>query len=95
MNIEGIETSAAYRPTAMEVSLPEPPRRDNSEPAQSDPPEAEQKPTSQIQFTADQVSGKMRMQVVDPESGEVVRQVPPEELVAISRMLGLLFDRVA
>lgn len=47
----------------------------------------------------DQVTGAYVARVVNPETGEVVRQLPPEELLRISRnidaMLGVLVDRRA
>ena len=52
-------------------------------------------PDEAIAFKQDQVSGEMLMTLVDPDSGDVVRQIPPEEFIDISRVLGLLFDRVA
>ncbi len=57
-------------------------------------PEVE-KTDSVIQFKKDPVSGNMMMSLVDPKSGDVIRQIPKQELVDISRVLGLLFDRVA
>ena len=103
MSIDGVQMSPAvpvapaYRPAeqSFDVNLPEPAQ---SEASQQDPPEASmpvKKSNEVIQFSADAVSGKMMMKVVDPESGETVRQIPPEDMVAISRVLGLLFDRVA
>ncbi len=42
---------------------------------------------SKIQFVADQASGKMVIKVIDSISEEVIRQIPSEEMLAISRAL--------
>ena len=42
----------------------------------------------QLQFTVDEDSGRTIITVIDRESGKIVRQIPPEELLQIS-------DRVA
>jgi len=38
-------------------------------------------------FRVDEASGRVVIQVVDGESGEVLRQIPPEELLAMARLL--------
>lgn len=47
-----------------------------------------------LQFRIDQSSGKAIAQVIDTETGDVVRQIPSEEMVAIAkamdRMQGLM-----
>ncbi|MFN7753945.1 MAG: flagellar protein FlaG [Pseudomonadota bacterium] len=49
---------------------------------------------SRLQFVADDSSGQMVVRVMDSESNEVIRQIPSEEMLAISqaieRMQGLL-----
>jgi flagellar protein FlaG len=90
MQVEATQSGSAYQPGEL-------PFDSASSPQESEPPAppAEEKKSSVIQFREDKVSGRMMMTLVDAESGEVVRQIPPEELVDISRVLGLLFDRVA
>lgn len=51
---------------------------------------------SRLQFVADETSGQMIVRVVDAESNELIRQIPSEEMLAISRaierMQGLLIQ---
>lgn len=51
-------------------------------------------------FRVDEETDKVVVTVVDPESGEVIRQIPSEEVMAVARALnqvqqGLLFDAKA
>jgi flagellar protein FlaG len=50
-----------------------------------------------LQFKEDKETGIQVVQVIDPDSGEVVRQIPPEEILNITRALrdlkGLLVSR--
>ena len=52
-----------------------------------------------LHFTIDDESGKTIIKVMDPESGEMIRQIPSEELLAIARTLqqaqGLLLNAKA
>ena len=52
-----------------------------------------------LSFLLDKETGDLSIQVVDKNSGEVIREIPPEELVAFSRrfreMLGLFVDEQA
>ena len=52
-----------------------------------------------LRFSVDDSTGKTVVRVVDTSTGEVIRQVPSEELLAISRSIdrlqGLLFDQQA
>ena len=52
-----------------------------------------------LHFTIDDESGKTIVKVMDPESGEMIRQIPSEELLAIARTLqqaqGLLLNAKA
>jgi flagellar protein FlaG len=48
-----------------------------------------------IQFVNDQKSGRVLIQVVQPDSGEVIRQIPSEEELAITQTLGLVLDKIA
>ena len=92
MQVEGVQGGSAFQPPELtfEADLGEEPQREQESPVV---PKATT--SSVIQFREDKVSGRMMMTLVDAESGEVVRQIPPEELIDISRVLGLLFDRVA
>lgn len=42
---------------------------------------------NRLRFSVDEAAGRVIIKVVNPESGEVIRQIPPEELVALSKML--------
>jgi flagellar protein FlaG len=52
-----------------------------------------------LRFSVDDTTGKTVVRVVDTGTGEVIRQVPSEELLAISRSIdrlqGLLFHQQA
>jgi uncharacterized FlaG/YvyC family protein len=49
-----------------------------------------------VQFERDQASGKDVIKIVDDETGEVIRQMPPEELLGfmrnLTKMLGNFLD---
>ncbi|OIQ02531.1 MAG: hypothetical protein AUK55_00645 [Syntrophobacteraceae bacterium CG2_30_61_12] len=53
----------------------------------------------QLHFQLDDRTGESVVQVLDPDSGDVIRQIPPEELLEIRGKLeelrGILFDRRA
>jgi len=53
----------------------------------------------QLHFQLDDRTGEPVVQVLDPDSGDVIRQIPPEELLEIRGKLeelrGILFDRRA
>jgi flagellar protein FlaG len=42
---------------------------------------------SKIEFVADDSSGQMLVKVIDPSNNELIRQIPSEEMLAISRAL--------
>jgi flagellar protein FlaG len=42
---------------------------------------------SRIEFVADESSGRMLIKVIDPANNELIRQIPSEEMLAISRAL--------
>ncbi len=42
---------------------------------------------SKIEFVTDDSSGEMLIKVIDPSNNEVIRQIPSEEMLAISRAL--------
>ncbi|MBI3608260.1 MAG: flagellar protein FlaG [Nitrospirae bacterium] len=43
-----------------------------------------------IRFSVDAGSGKKVITIVNQKSGDVIRQIPPEEVVALSKFLGSL-----
>jgi len=47
-----------------------------------------------IQFVNDQKSGRVLLQIVQPKSGEVIRQIPSENELAITQRLGQVLDKV-
>lgn len=57
-----------------------------------------QKKTTALRFSIDKDGGDVIVKVVDPASGKVVRQIPPDEILAMQHQMekirGLLFDRV-
>lgn len=42
-----------------------------------------------LQFSVDKGTGRIIVKVVDQESGEVIRQIPPEETLAIAKNLDM------
>lgn len=44
-----------------------------------------------IQFAVDKESRRTIIKVVDPQTKEVIRQIPPEEALKISRMISRLY----
>lgn len=42
---------------------------------------------SKIEFVVDDSSGQMLVKVIDPSNNELIRQIPSEEMLAISRAL--------
>ena len=44
----------------------------------------------ELQFREDDVSGRTVISVVDSETGEVIRQIPPEQVVRVAENLGQL-----
>ncbi|WP_435104264.1 flagellar protein FlaG [Arhodomonas sp. AD133] len=40
-----------------------------------------------LKFTVDDATGQSLIKVIDPKTDEVVRQIPPEEAVALARFL--------
>lgn len=46
-----------------------------------------------LQFTVDERNGKSVVRVVDSETGETIRQIPSEEILAISRALSQSMER--
>ena len=98
MSIDGVQNvQQSYQPIEFTSNggRPESPPAEIPQEAQQAKVAESNQASSVIQFSKDAVSGRMLMRVVDPDSGEVVRQIPHEDIVAISRMLGLLFDKVA
>lgn len=53
---------------------------------------------ARVSFSIDQRTNKVIIRVIDGESNEVIRQIPPEEMLRVSahmdELLGLLFDRI-
>jgi len=73
-----------------------PPGRDDIESAVRDINEAVQVVRRNLQFSVNEDSGRIMITVMDAETSEVVRQIPPEKLVAAAENLtalrGLLYE---
>ena len=58
-----------------------------------------QKFNRDLQFVADEGTGKRVVKVIDSNTGEVIRQIPPEEILRIMQnidnMSGLIFNNKA
>ena len=46
-----------------------------------------QRMNRELHFNVDKESGRTVIRVIDPESDEVIRQIPPEEILALARYL--------
>jgi flagellar protein FlaG len=50
-----------------------------------------------LQFTVHKASGRTMVQVTDADTGEVIREIPPEEILNLAarldEMVGLIFDQ--
>ncbi len=96
-----MEVSAAGEAVAAVESKPPREQKAEVEPQDSVADEALRKwletQGARLTFARDDDTGKMIARLTDPETGEVIRQVPPEELLnlarSIDRYLGLLVDR--
>lgn len=42
----------------------------------------------ELQFSVDKASGRTIIKVVDPKTKEVVREIPPKEVLALARAIG-------
>ncbi|MEK7703279.1 MAG: flagellar protein FlaG [Nitrospirota bacterium] len=47
-----------------------------------------------IQFVSDQKSGRVLLQIVQPDSGKVILQIPSEEGLAVAQKLGIMLDKI-
>ncbi len=45
-----------------------------------------------LEFSVDETSGRVIITVREPETGKVVRQIPPEELLVIAKLVSENFD---
>lgn len=79
--------------------------------AEASPPESELEKTVQhlteyvgwgnftIEFKTDDQTGSMVISIIDRDTGEILRQIPPEQILKlksrIREMLGLVFDHMA
>ena len=49
-----------------------------------------------LNFSVDRFTGKVVVRVIDGESGEVIREIPPEELLSLARemkeLTGILYN---
>ena len=54
---------------------------------------------SRVAFSIDRDTGRAIMKVIDNETGEVIRQIPPEEMLGLikrmDKILGMLIDKKA
>lgn len=52
---------------------------------------------SRVSFSIDQGTNKVVIRVIDGDTNEVIRQIPPEEMLRVSarikELLGVLFDK--
>ena len=52
---------------------------------------------TQLSFSVDKATGKMVIKVTDEQTKQVIRQIPPEDMLRISEriteLLGVLFDK--
>ena len=106
MIVEGAaQSSGAQAPrgsgTPTGRNEPVPPRK-RSKPARAEPvpgpssPRPDPPVTTRPHFVVDEVARRVAILVIDRDSGKVVRQIPPEEIMKLARMhaqqLGVLFE---
>jgi flagellar protein FlaG len=93
MQVEGIQNISvqAYLPQVA------PSEGGGVAPAAAEIPQGSQQTLTDaiIQFVNDQKSGRVLIQVVQPDSGKVIRQIPSEQDLAITQRLGLVLDKIA
>jgi flagellar protein FlaG len=46
--------------------------------------------TTNMRFSHDPESGRMLMQITDPASGEVIRQMPSEDMLKVARAVSMM-----
>jgi uncharacterized FlaG/YvyC family protein len=47
-------------------------------------------PTSSVEFRSDAETGQIVVRVVNPDTGELLRQIPSQDAIALARALGKL-----
>ena len=74
---------------AAKGAAPSPPvAREQLERTVADLNQAAQTHRRSLRFSVDEESGHTVIRVVDPETDEVVRQIPPEEVLNVARRMG-------
>lgn len=101
--VNRIRPNEQWKPTPRDtldsatVNPPQPPVNDEASEASNQAPK-EQLPSLdyRLAFKIDESSGKVLVQVLDSITGQVVRQIPPEEMLRLAQMirqyLGLVVD---
>ena len=69
-------------------AMPPPMARAQLEQTVADLNEAAQSHRRSLRFSVDDDSGRTVIRVVDPETDEVIRQIPPEEVLNLAKHLG-------
>lgn len=82
---QAAKTEAAQAPAATRVREPQ-----QSEPVELPKATVPQASIPAVQFTTDAESGRVVVRVVNPDTGELVRQLPSEDALALARALGKL-----
>lgn len=93
-----LPAAAAQQAASVEVASPEP-NRNMLDMIAKDLQQSLSKANTGLQFSVDNSTGKTIVKVVHEQSGEVIRQIPSEEMLSIARnigkMQGLLLEKKA
>jgi len=75
-------------PPVAPASGPQKPTQQQLQAAMKEVQEQVRNSAQNLQFSLDDETGKTVVRVVDAENGEVIRQIPSEELMAIAKSIG-------
>ena len=97
------ETSLSNKPSKQPVSSETQSKRgmgeSSTELTQTSTPPRDYPAAHSVSFQVDEQTGQVVIRLVDPDSGEVVREIPPEALRRLATVLddikGLLLDATA
>ncbi len=92
----GVPPTAAGAPIGPSGSAGPKPRAQAARANSPDPPRPDPPVHTRAHFFFDEETKRTAIVIVDNESGKVVRQIPPEEILQLARMyargLGLVFE---
>ncbi len=94
LSFEDVALSSKDEP-GRKKNLISPPEQDRT---QSQQESATTQESKRIQFTLDKGTGRMAISIIDAKTEEVIREIPPEEILKVrenlKKSIGLIFDRM-